>query len=144
MTTICYREGILAGDGRETIIEDRESSMVDNDTSVKVFRLEDGRLFGASKTSESCFRLHESLVKGFGPPKLEDINAILVDLKGRMFFFEGIIWQPVKKPYFAIGSGARFALPAMDAGANAVQAVKIGIKRDPYSGGKITVLRLRK
>ena len=69
MTTICYRDGVLAGDGRETIIEDRESSMVDNDNASK-FSLEDGRLFGASKTSESCFRLHESLVKGFRPTQV--------------------------------------------------------------------------
>jgi hypothetical protein len=111
---------------------------------VKVFRLEDGRLFGASKTTESCIRLYESLVKGFGPPKLEDINALLVDTRGRVFFFEGIIWQPIKVPYYAIGSGARFALPAMDANASAIQACKIGMKRDPYSGGKMVVVRLRK
>jgi hypothetical protein len=144
MTCITYRNGIMAGDGRETVIEDHESSYVNRDDDVKVFRLEDGRLFGASKTTESCIRLYESLVKGFGPPKLEDINALLVDTRGRVFFFEGIIWQPIKVPYYAIGSGARFALPAMDANASAIQACKIGMKRDPYSGGKMVVVRLRK
>lgn len=144
MTTIVYRDGVMAGDGRETIIEDHESPIINNDDSVKVFRLKDGRLFGASKTSESCYRLHESLVKGFAPPKLEDINGLLVDRKGKLWFFEGYIWYPLKEKCYAIGSGARFALPALDAGATAVEACKIGIKRDPYSGGKITVVRLRK
>jgi len=144
MTTICYRDGVIAGDSRETIIEDRESTYIDNDVSVKVFRLKDGRLFGASKASESCSRLHESLIKGFGPPKLEDINGLLIDLKGRIWFFEGVQWRQLNQKYYAIGSGARFAMPAMDAGASAVLACKIGIKRDPYSGGKVTALRLRK
>ena len=92
MTTICYRDGVLAGDGRETIIEDRESSYVDNDKCTKIFKLKDGRLFGASKTSEACIRLHESLVKGHSPPKLEDINGLLIDLRGRIWFFEGNLW----------------------------------------------------
>jgi hypothetical protein len=142
MTTICYRAGVLAGDGRETILEDRESSYVDNDTSIKVFKLKDGRLFGASKTSEACLRLHEALIKGHPAPKLEDINGLLIDRKGRIWFFEGFMWTRLKKRYYAIGSGARFALPAMDAGATAIEACKIGIKRDPYSGGKVTAVRL--
>lgn len=144
MTTIVYRDGVMAGDGRETIIEERESSYVDNDDSVKVFRLKDGRLFGAAKTSENIYRLHESLIKGFAPPKMEDVNGLLIDLRGRIWFFEGVTWRQVKQKYYAIGSGARFALPALDAGATAVQACKIGIKRDPYSGGKVTVVKLRK
>ena len=144
MTTITFRAGVMAGDGRETIIEEHESSYINTDDCIKVFRLKDGRLFGASKASESCLRLYESLVKGFGPPKLEDINGLLVDLKGKLWFFEGNIWYPIKEKYYAIGSGARFALPALDAGATAIKACKIGMKRDPYSGGKLTVVRLRK
>ena len=146
MTTIVYRDGCLAGDGRETIIEEHESSMVDNDVCVKVFRLEDGRLFGASKTSENCYRLHESLVKGHPTPKLldDDINGLLIDLKGRIWFYEGYMWRQIKQPYYAIGSGARFAIPALDAGASAILACKIGMKRDPFSGGKLTSVKLRK
>jgi hypothetical protein len=143
MTTVCYRAGVLAGDGRETILEDRESSYIDNDHSIKVFKLKDGRLFGASKTSESILRLHEALIKGHPSPKLEDVNGLLIDRRGRIWFFEGTMWYQIKgRKYYAIGSGARFAIPAMDAGASAIEAVKIGIKRDPYSGGKVTAVRL--
>ena len=39
--------------------------------------------------------------------------------------------------FFACGSGGVFALGAMEAGASAKQAVKIAIRLDPDSGGKV-------
>lgn len=146
MTTIAYRAGVLAGDGRETYIEEGESAMVNRDNCVKVHRLPDGRLFGAAKTSEDIERLYRKLVAGdkFPTIHLDDVNAMVIDLKGRIWGFEGRLWIPIDAPYYAVGSGSRYALPAMDAGADAVKAVKIGCKRDPFSGGKITVLRLRR
>jgi hypothetical protein len=42
----------------------------------------------------------------------------------------------------AIGSGTRFAYGAMDAGASPEEAVAIAIKRDAFSGGRITSLML--
>ena len=142
MTTIAYRNGVLAGDGRETQIADGESALVIRDTDVKVFKLKDGRLFGAAKTSEDILRLHNSLKNGTALPKLDDVAAILVDLKRRIWFCEGRIWQRAPYKFFAIGSGGGFALAAMDAGATAIEAVRVGIKRDPYSGGKVTYVRL--
>lgn len=37
----------------------------------------------------------------------------------------------------AWGTGATFAIGAMDAGADAVRAVELAMSRDPYSGGKV-------
>lgn len=146
MTTIAYRAGVMAGDGRETAIEEGESTIIMRDDCVKIHRLPDGRLFGGSRGSEEIDRLLHALQEGkekWPTPKLEDINAMVIDLTGRIWCYEGGSWQRERAEYFAVGSGARFALPAMDAGATSLQAVKIGRKRDPFSGGKITVLRLR-
>lgn len=145
MTTIAYRNGVIAGDGRETFIEEHESPMINRDDSVKVHRLKDGRLFGAARGSEEIDRLYEALQKGeekWPCPKLEDINAMVIDTDGTIWVYEGAKWVKHDGDYYSVGSGARFAFPAMDAGADAETAVKIGIARDPYSGGKITVLRL--
>ncbi len=151
MTTIAYRDGVLAGDGRETYIEDRESSMVARDDCVKIHRLPDGRLFGGSKTSEDINILHEKLIQScawwhfwnrWPTPKLDDINAMVIDTDGTIYSYEGARWEEVTEPYYAVGSGARFALPALDAGACALRAVEIGAKRDPFSGGRITSLTL--
>ena len=75
MTTIAYRNGVMAGDGRETQIAEGESALIIRDTDRKVFRLKDGRLFGAAKTSEDILRLYNSLKNGTPLPKLEDVNA---------------------------------------------------------------------
>lgn len=142
MTTIAYRDGVMAGDGRETAIGEDESSVILGDDCVKVFKLRNGNLFGGSRGSEDIFRLQQALEKGYKPPKLEDINALLVDRKGRLWLYEGRVWQPITQSYYAVGSGSVFALGAMDAGATALEAVAIGVKRDPYSGGLISNVKL--
>ncbi|MNR66547.1 hypothetical protein D3C85_1900920 [compost metagenome] len=43
----------------------------------------------------------------------------------------------------AIGSGAMYALAAMDMGASAAEAVRAAMKRDIYSGGKLTTIAIK-
>lgn len=143
MTTIAYRGGILAGDGRETDVNDcTDSAMVLRDNLKKVFRLKDGRLFGAAGSSEAGARLLICMQTGQSLPKIEDISALLIDLKGKIWVFEGHMWVPHNAPYYAIGSGNVCAICAMDAGADAITAAKIGAKRDPFSGGKVSWVKL--
>ncbi len=151
MTTIAYRDGVIAGDGRETFVGEG-SSMVARDDCVKIHRLPDGRLFGAARTSEEINILHDAMIRScqwwhfwgrWPTPKLDDINAMCIDLDGSIHSYEGGRWELVEGDYYAVGSGSTFAFPAMDAGASAEEAVEIGIKRDPYSGGFLTVLFLQ-
>jgi hypothetical protein len=145
MTTIAYRDGVMAGDGRETMQNDEHTSWYRlTDKCVKVYKLKDGSLFGGAHGSEDITRLHLALLKTLPPPKLEDIAGLRVDPKGHIWLYEGNIWQRVHAPYYAIGSGAEFALAAMDAGVSAVRAVKIAIGRDLWSGGKVTAVRLKR
>lgn len=144
MTTIVYRDGVLAGDGRETAEADKGSTIVVRDNDVKVFKLPDGSLFGASDGSEDIVRLHEALMKGNPAPKLEHVTGLRIDLNRRIWLYEGNVWQRIRASYYAIGTGSLFAFPALDAGASATKACKIGSYRDPYSGGTITSVRLRK
>ena len=142
MTTIAYRDGIMVADGRETYIEEHESSYIIGDEDVKICRLPNGNLFGGSKTSEDIERLKFAMLNKRPLPKLDDVYAIMVDKKRKIWIYEGRIWQQVDSKFFAVGSGARFAIPAMMAGASALKAVKIACSLDPFSGGKITVLRI--
>lgn len=142
MTTITYRDGLMCGDGRETLDTPDESPFVVRDDCVKVWKLPDGSLLGASRSSEDIERLRRSMFKGKKLPKLGDVNAIWVDPKGRIWFTEGKIWVRIDADYYAVGSGSIFALSAMDAGADARLACMIGAKRDPFSGGQITELHL--
>ena len=49
---------------------------------------------------------------------------------------------PVNEEYYAAGSGACYAITALDCGKSAAQAVQMAIKRDPNSGGRIVTMRL--
>lgn len=143
MTTIVYRDGVMAGDGRETMQNDEDSSWFKlRDDCVKVFKLKSGHLFGAAHGSEDIDRLHAALVKNLPPPKLEDVAGLMVDKQRKILLYEGNIWQHIKMPYYAVGSGSIIAFAAMDMGATAIEAVKVAIKRDIWSGGKITSVRM--
>lgn len=151
MTTIAYRDGHMAGDGRETAWEKGESIFIIRDDCVKVYRLPDGRLFGGARTSEDISRLYDALLDSckegandrWPCPKLDDINAICVDTDGTIRTYEGRRWEITTMKYYAVGSGSYAAFVAMDAGASAERAVELAKGRDPYSGGKVTVLALK-
>src|SRR5260221_14356833 len=138
MTTIVYRDGIMAGDGRETIQNDEHSSYyILRDDCEKIWRLPNGELFGAAHGSEDIERLRRALVKGRKPPKCEDVVGMRVDKKGRIWIYEGRIWQYVDKPFYSVGSGSIMAFACLDAGCTAEQACKIAAARDPFSGGTV-------
>ncbi len=144
MTTIAYRDGIIAGDGRETDVDNKDCTFVLRDNLVKVHRLKDGRLFGSAGGSEEGIRLLIALQNNQPMPKLEEIAGLLIDTKGKIWVYEGHLWQPAYEKYYAVGTGACMAFAAMDAGASAVKAVTIAKNRDPFSGGKVTSLKLRR
>lgn len=143
MTTIAYRDGWIVGEGRETVGE-----RVDRDNCKKLYRLPNGSIFGGAGATHKCIALRQELIKRirskpFVLPSLDfkGITALFVDgLK--CFFYEKGMWDEIKIPY-AIGSGAGFALAAMDAGASAEEAVRIACKRDIYSGGRIQKYKVR-
>jgi ATP-dependent protease HslVU (ClpYQ) peptidase subunit len=139
MTTIAYRDGVLAADSREC----DEGIVVDN-RCTKVFRLPDGRLFAAAGSSEDGYRLLIALQKNHTPPSLEEVSAILVLLNGTFWLYEGNVWRVQKGKFYALGTGAPFAYAAMKAGADARKAAAIGAELDPNSGGKVKFLRLRR
>lgn len=144
MTTIVYRDGIMAADGRETIQNDEYASFyILRDDCVKVWKLKNGSLFGAAHGSEDIERLYRALKKGKKPPKLECIAGLMVDKKGRITLYEGRIWQSVTAPYYSVGSGSILAFSALDAGASAEDACRIAAKRDPFSGGEIHTVSLK-
>lgn len=74
------------------------------------------------------------------PPKMDESDSIMcVTEKGKLLTF----WHGYSstgqhsKGVSSGGNGWQLALGAMDAGASAVEAIKIACKRNCYTGGKI-------
>ena len=81
--------------------------------------------------------------EGEKKPKISrDTDALRLMPDGRLLHYAyDLMPEPIGAP-FAIGSGADFAIGAMDQGATPVRAVERAIARDPFSGGAITCLAL--
>lgn len=138
MTTIAYRNGILASESRLT-----EKSFVWTDRCKKIWRLPDGSLFGASGENDGGELLLRAMRDGKEKmPELSHTKGLHIKKDGSIWIFEGEIWVEWPEEFAAIGSGKRYAMAAMKAGADAPTAVRIAKEMDVYSGGEVQSLAL--
>lgn len=152
MTVIAYRAGIMACDscwatyGTQTV------------SAIKIVRLSSGALLGSAGDNDSR-EMYALLDKIEDPKKLPSANELAetrLDFAGLLAFPKGGVYMiatgkvdDVGYPadddadygiwpaatmggYAACGSGADFALSAMDAGATAREAVIIACRRNIY------------
>jgi len=141
MTTIAFRDGILAADGRVTF-----GDLIVGDTCRKITRLSDGSLFALCGDDT-----HEQAIigwlEGVGPrPDGEEFTAIHVRSGGAIFVYhgDGEAFRPYPYTKFAAwGSGAELAIGAMEMDATAAQAVTVACRRNVASGGSIQIERVR-
>jgi len=150
VTIIAYRAGIMACD----------SCWASNGTQIvsmiKIKRLSSGALLGSAGDNDSR-EMERLLDKIKNPEKLptrQELIALKLSYAGLIAFPRGGVWHIATDKvdsagypdddeedmgvwpastmggYAAVGSGADYALSAMDAGANAKQAVEIACRRN--------------
>lgn len=140
MTTIAYRDGIMAADDSCWACDTRTYNV------KKLYRLKEGSLLGISGNLAAATRLIAFLQSDESkpPPRLAGASAILVRQNGRIFKFEdGTAIPMLRTKYIAGGSGFMVALGAMHAGATAVEAIKAAIAHDNSTQGRVYSLKLR-
>ncbi|WDG79158.1 proteasome subunit beta [Pseudomonas chlororaphis] len=140
MTTIAYKDGVVAYDSRQT----RSGAIVSDD--VLKCQVVDGVSFflsGAVCDEKALIAAY------FGTPSPVPVECSGYVVDGGKLMMVGHddktgIWRQDLDPSNpdAIGSGAAYALAAMDMGASAVDAVRAAMKRDIYTGGKVRILRI--
>jgi ATP-dependent protease HslVU (ClpYQ) peptidase subunit len=141
MTTVAFRDGVMAGDTR--IIY---GDMIERGHVRKVFRLKSGLLLGFAGDAHDFQRIITELKQN--PNKLiptkSDLNVIMVKLDGTVMERDTGGWtQAENAKFYAIGSGRVPALVAMTCGKTAAEAVKIAMMFDPHTGGKVQTVRLK-
>lgn len=144
MTTIAYKDGIIACDSRltadGTLISDSYNKMISKD-GYHFF------IFGSLAGIENLLDIFFENKK---PEKIrESVNALVFDSENKKIFCIGVSREdnPEKNYLWRIpvdlaipdawGSGQDHALTAFDYGANAVEAIEAACKRDIGSGGEI-------
>lgn len=140
MTTIAYKDGVIAYDTRQV----RGGAIVSDDCSK--CQVVDGVSFflaGAVCDEKALIAAY------FGTPSSVPIECSGYAVDGAMLLMVGHddrtgVWKQELDPANpdAIGSGSAYALAAMDMGASAEEAVRAAMKRDIYTGGKVRTIRV--
>lgn len=144
MTTIVFRDGILAADGRIT-----HNDTIVGDNFTKIHVLADGGAVAMCGRPDECVPIIEWLKavaagEQAGPqPDVESSTLLHISGDGVVRVLNDRHWIEIEEPYFAAGSGATAALGALHAGASAIEAVAAAIKTDPYSGGQVRAVTLQ-
>lgn len=145
MTTVAYRDGVLAADSRAY-----SGDKVPIGTKAKIHRLEDGTIYGISTNNVGGDAVLRRWVEGgclpadSGDLKPDSFELLVVRPSGEVFYANGNLdlTGPLSAQFWSIGSGNEYALGAMARGADAEDAVRVGCELDPWSDGPITILRL--
>ncbi|QOI04594.1 Ntn hydrolase family protein [Pseudomonas savastanoi] len=141
MTTIAYKDGVIAYDSRQT----RGGAIVSDDCSKCEV------VGGVSFFLSGCVCDEKALIAAyFGTPSKDPVESSGFVVDGGRLMMVGHddktgIWKQdldSSNPD-AIGSGAAYALAAMDMGASAEEAVKAAMKRDVYTGGTVRTVVIR-
>lgn len=142
MTTIAYKDGIIAYDSRSTA----DALIINDDTNKKAI-CGNITIFWAGSKGEYDILLR--VLDGSEEKILDDGVGLMVE--DNKIYYGGMNrsqdrWKQkldLDKPY-AIGSGAEHAWTAMDMGATAKQAVKMAMLRNASTGGRIRTFRVPK
>lgn len=145
MTTIAWRDGILAADTATFIHEG--NTRVPEGAARKITRLRDGSLIAGSGVRREINVFAHWYDSGCDPdkkPEFDNVTVLHVSHGGCVTIHDGKYDEREigSCPFYAMGSGAAAALGAMHAGATAAEAVAIAMLIDPWTGGEIQVERL--
>lgn len=143
MTTIVYRNGVLAADSRSTM-----NGTIMPGTTMKVGKNKSGWLYGASGNVADIIRFQEwaSAYDGDGRrngPPGGNYSGVVISPQGVIFSVEGgSVWPMTDAPFIALGSGADVAYGALDMDAGAERAVEAACRRDAGSGLPVRTVTL--
>jgi hypothetical protein len=100
--------------------------------------------FGAAGEWDKILKFYEAIEKGGELDSECDIEVLELRHDG-LWVYEGtIIPARIKNRFYAIGTGAGYAIAAMHLGKSPKEAVQIAALFDPGTGGPIDVITLEK
>lgn len=152
MTTIAYRDGVLAADSRLTYSTDGGGSRKHLCTKLYRKTITEGRrtfevVIATAGESSPALVFVDWYGSGKPPPEIlrdlgGDFTCLILRPDG--LYEADVYCRPdrINEPFYAIGSGSKEALAAMHCGKSAVQAVRVAAMVDPYTGGRIISMSL--
>ena len=155
MTTIVYRDGIIAAD---TQISYDEELLKFNET--KIVQTKQGDIIAGRGSCCGCDLFLAWYTKSNGEWKAkhgefpftqviqpdDDFTCLVATKDGKLKLYDFYLNEREinLKDFFAVGTGAKAAYGALEMGATANQSVKVAMKYDLYSGGKVEYRQIPK
>lgn len=144
MTTIAFRDGVMAADSQA------HADGVKFRNETKLFRVKGNviGLCGADVTGQMLLNWYENGAPEFtltSRPSIADdygFGALVLNKSGLLYVDQHFQPVAVREPFHAIGSGAMAAIAAMYCGKNAIQAVQVAARVDRDTGGTVRHMRL--
>jgi ATP-dependent protease HslVU (ClpYQ) peptidase subunit len=141
MTTIAYKDGVIAYDSQVT-----RGDVITDDDYEKCIEQKGVKFFCTGAVSD-----HQRLVDVYFGAKPEgNIDATALVTDGEILMHIAVdddtgLWKsPIRLDrVYAIGSGTHYAFAAMDMGGTAYQAIEAAKKRDTSTGGVIRTLTIK-
>jgi len=142
----------IAWDG-ESIAADRRMTSNCIMTVGKLFKLPDGSVLAGAGDYAEVVEVAAWVMEGCDPdarPRFsensEGSSLLLARPDGKAYWLTWPYLRQVEinEPFAAEGSGCQFALGAMAMGATARRAVQIAAKFDPFTGGGVNVIKVKK
>lgn len=143
---------VIAFDG-EIVAADRQGTCNDSRITVKKLRkLSDGTILAFCGTQSQGLLMAKWFADGADAAKFpesqtkeESYATLIVFIGGRIFMYDKTT-EPVEvlDKRFSQGIGRDFAIAAMEAGKNAIDAVKIASKFSVYCGMGVDYYRIKK
>lgn len=149
MTTIVYRDGIMAADSRVTTESEAGGHITHH--CVKLYR-KAGSIVGLQGESSPGMLFLAWFGSKSPPPAAlmeseADFCALVLNRKGLFEYDKWCNAEPVLMPrhraYHAIGSGAKAAFGALAMGASARRAVAVACMFDPYTAPPVVWMSLK-
>lgn len=141
MTTIVYHRGVFAYDSRIT-----SGGTIITDSANKR-SVQGGHVFYMAGSTPDMEKFRDAYLNGTNHGDLE-VSAFVVGPDKVPYKAatneDGTVWRSeleYDEPY-AIGSGAHHVVTAIDCGKSPAEAVRMAIKRDACSGGKVRTSKL--
>jgi 20S proteasome alpha/beta subunit len=139
MTTIAYKDGVIAYDSRITL-----GAIISHDDYEKLIETKGVKFILTGATGD-----FSRLIEAYFGASHKNLDASGLAFDGETIWCIGHnnyggFWKiPVSpRSIYAMGSGMPHALTAMDMGASAGEAVEMAKKRDTGTGGQVRLLVL--
>ena len=112
----------------------------------KLKELSDGSIFGAAGDQGLILKFYKFLYEGGEQLEAEaELDVLQLTHSGLCLFDTRTAqFYQIRSKFYAIGSGAEFALAAMSLGATPLQAIECAAKFDPDTGHPIDVMTLKR